>query len=135
MWILLYGFFLFLGLTLAYFSFQQYQKTQHLLKNGIRTIGTVKKLVLTQDDDGPMYSPVFEYTDRSNTHHEFESKVRSRPPAYEVGEKVKLVYSRKDSNNVKVVSFWGLYSASVILAMVAAPLLIIGFSYIVYQMN
>lgn len=135
MWVILYAFFFLLGCTLAYFSFQQYQKTKYLLEDGIRTVGIVKRMVVTQDDDGPMYSPVFEFTDRVNQDHEFKSKVRSRPPAYTVGEKVKLVYERKNPKNVKVVSFWGLYAASVILAMVASPLLILGFSYLVYQMN
>ena len=135
MWVILYAFFLFLGCALAYFSYQQYQKTQHLLQDGIRTVGIVKRMVITQDDDGTMYSPVFEFTDRANKDHEFKSNISSRPPAYEVGEKVKLVYERKNPDNVKVVSFWGLYAASVIMAMVAAPLLILGFSYLVYQMN
>ena len=89
MWVILYAFFFLLGCTLAYFSFQQYQKTQHLLQDGIRTIGIVKRMVVTQDDDGAMYSPVFEFTDRASKDHEFESSVRSRPPAYKVGENVK----------------------------------------------
>ncbi len=135
MWLVLYAFFLLLGCVLAYFSYQQYQKTQQLLVDGIRTVGIVKHMVITQDDDGAMYSPVFEFTDRANQDHEFKSNIRSRPPAYEVGERVKLVYERKNPSNVKVVSFWGLYAASIILAMVAAPLLILGFSYLVYQMN
>jgi len=135
MWILLYAFFLFLGCTLAYLSYQQYQKTQSLLHHGIRTVGIVKRMVVTQDDDGAMYSPVFEFTDRAKRDHEFKSNVRSRPPSYKVGQKVKLVYDKKDPSNVKIVSFWGLYAACVILAMVSAPLLILGFSYLVYQMN
>ena len=135
MWIILYSFFLLLGLGLAYFSYQQYHKTQLLLRDGVRTVGIVKQMVMTQDDDGPMYSPIFEFTDRSNKEREFKSNIRSRPPAYKVGDKVTLIYDRKDSENVKIISFWGLYAASVILAMIAAPLLIIGFSYLVYQMN
>lgn len=135
MWVLLYSFFLLLGVTLAYFSYQQYQKTQLLLRDGIRTTGIVKQMVMSQDDDGPMYSPIFEFTDKSGNDHEFKSNVRSRPPAYKVGEKVRLIYDRNNTKNVKIISFWGLYAGSVILAMVAAPLLIIGFSYLVYQMN
>jgi len=71
--------------------------------------------------------------DRSNTTKEFKSEVSSRPPAYKIGEKVEIVYDPKDVDEVKVVSFWGLYRWAIILSCFAAPLLIIGGGYLLYQ--
>ncbi|SHG55851.1 DUF3592 domain-containing protein [Flagellimonas flava] len=133
MWMLLYGSFLFLGLVLAYIAFQHYQKTQKLLLDGVRATATVSQLLTNQDSDGNTYTPVFEFKDRTNTLQTYRSPISSSPPAYKVGDKVKIVYDRKDSGNVKTVSFWGLYRVSVILMMVASPLLVIGASYLLYM--
>lgn len=132
MWVVLYGGLFFLGLVLAYFSAQQYQKTKTLLMEGIRTTAVVRDLLTNYDSDGNTYTPVFEFKDRSNTLQTYKSPVSSSPPAYAVGDKVKIIYDRKDSSNVKTVTFWGLYRFSVILMMIASPLLIIGGSYLLY---
>ena len=132
MWILLYGFFFVLGLILASVAAQQYQKTQKLLEEGIRTTAVVTTLLTNSDSDGNTYTPVFEFKDRSNTTQTYKSPISSSPPAYRVGDKVKIVYDRRDSGHVKTVTFWGLYRVSVILFMIASPLLVIGGSYLLY---
>lgn len=132
MWILLYGFFFVLGLILASVAAQQYQKTQKLLEEGIRTTAVVTSLLTNNDSDGNTYTPVFEFKDRSNTIQTYQSPISSSPPAYRVGDKVKIVYDRRDSTHVKTVTFWGLYRVSIILFMVACPLLVIGGSYLLY---
>ena len=103
----IYGFLFLLGSGLTYLSFSEYQKTQQLLKSGIKTTATVIELVISQGDDGPMYSPVFEFVDKNMVKQTFESGISSSPPAHGIGEKVKIIYSRTDINNVKTVSFWG----------------------------
>nr|WP_299386460.1 DUF3592 domain-containing protein [Allomuricauda sp.] len=132
MWILLYGSLFLLGTFLAYYAMVQYQKTQYLLEEGIRTTATVTDLITNYDSDGDTYTPVFEFKDRSNTIQTYKSPISSSPPAYKVGDKVKIVYDRRDSSNVKTVTFWGLYRVSVILLMVASPLLVVGASYMLY---
>lgn len=132
MWILLYGFFFALGSFLMYGAYTQYQKTEMLLEKGIRTTAKVTELLTSSSSDGTTYAPVFEFKDRQKNAHTYTSTIYSRPPAYQVGEKVKIVYSPKDKTNVKTISFWGLYRGMVILAMVASPLLIIGGCYLWY---
>ena len=133
MWMLLYGTLFVLGLVLAYIAVQHYQKTQKLLLDGIRTTAVVSELLTNYDsDDGNTYTPIFEFKDRSNTMKTFKSPISSSPPAYQVGDKVKIIYDRKNNDNVKTVTFWGLYRVSVILMMVASPLLVIGASYLLY---
>ncbi|RDY59710.1 DUF3592 domain-containing protein [Flagellimonas nanhaiensis] len=135
MWLLLYGGFFALGLLLSYFAVQQYNKTQNLLMDGIRTTAVVTELQTNYDSDGTTYTPIFEFKDRTNALREYISPIASSPPSYQVGDKVKIVYDRKDFGNVKIVAFWGLYRASVILMMIASPLLVIGGSYLLYTLR
>jgi len=69
---------------------------------------------------------------RSLKKQQYTSGISSRPPAYEIGEKVKLIYSPQQIDDVKTISFWGLYRWSVILLMDASPLLVIGGAYLLY---
>lgn len=132
MWIAIYAFLFLLGWGLTYLAYVQYQKTSKLLASGIRTTATVTDLIESRDSDGTTYSPVFEFTDKSMTKRTFTSSIRSRPAAYKVGEKVKIVYDQKNTEDVKTISFWGLYRGSIILLMISAPLLIVGGSYLLY---
>ena len=131
-WAIFYGLLFLLGTFIAYSAFVQYQKTQRLLVYGIRTTAKVIDLLVSHNDDGITYKPVFEYTDRTRTVKTFESQVSSSPAPYAIGDTVKIIYNPKEKDDVKTVSFWGLFRWSVILSMIAAPLLIIGGSYLLY---
>lgn len=134
LWLLFYGFLLFLGLIILYFTYGQYLKTQHLLENGIKTTGTVVSYVTSSGDNGTMYQPIINFKDKKGRQREFISEISSKPPAYEIGERVKLVYDSKKDSNVKIISFWGLYRGVVIPAMIASPLLVIGAAYLLYRL-
>lgn len=133
MWILFYSTLLFIGLSLSYVSYNQYNKTKTLLQNGKRTTATVVDFVVSQGDDGPVYKPVFEFKDVTGSIRTYTSTIASKPPAYELEEKVKIIYDKKDPDNLKTISFWGLYRWSIIAFMIAAPFLIIGGSYLLYS--
>lgn len=121
------------GFVALFFAVKMYNDTNELLKTGIKTKAIVKDLIEVSGDDGPTYKPVFEYKDRSNTTKEFKSDVSSSPPAYKVGEKVAIVYDPNDVDEIKVVSYWGLYRWTIILLSLASPLIIIGGGYLLYM--
>ncbi len=133
LWILFYAFLFLIGTFLAYSAFTQFQKTQNLVEKGIRTTAVVIEFSTHRSDGSTMYTPVFEFTDRSQNKQRFKSGISSSPPAYEIGEKVQLIYDRTNPEKVRTVSFWGLYRWSVILLMVASPFLVIGGSYLLYR--
>lgn len=123
------------GLVLFSISLWQYQRSKNLLSTGIKTKGKVIELIPIYDsDDGDYtYKPVFEFKTRQGATKTFKSLSSSRPPSYKVGETVMLVYSKDDTDHVKIVSFYGLYIFSIILGCLAAPLLIIGGGFLMYQ--
>lgn len=131
-WILFYFVLLALGSVLGYLSWSQYQKSQTLLTKGMRTKANVVAYETSRGKNSTLYAPVFEYKDRSQEVITFTSSVKSSPPAYDLGQQVNIVYNTSNPQDVKIVSFWGLYAASVILLMIASPLLILGGSYLLY---
>ncbi|MFS4415508.1 DUF3592 domain-containing protein [Maribacter sp. 2307ULW6-5] len=131
-WTVFYLALFLIGGLLAYQAFAQFQKSRKLLRTGWRTTATVIGYESSQSSKGTTYRPIFEFTDRSLEKRQFVSKISSKPPAYEIGEEVPIVYTSRKSDGVKTVSFWGLYRWSVILLMVASPLLVLGCSYLLY---
>lgn len=133
MWYNLYGLFAFTGLILIGFAVWQYQQTKELLQDGVKTTATVVELLESTDSDGDVtYKPVFSFQDRNYNERTYISLVSSRPPVYQINQKVKLVYDPNDDTEIKIIGFWGLYRATIILSCIAAPLLIIGGGYFLY---
>lgn len=121
------------GMVLLYFAMRSYNNTADLLSTGIKTTAIVVEMITVSGSDGSTYKPVFEFTDRGNGIRRYKSDVSSSPPAYKVGEKVKIIYDKNDDDEVKVISFWGLYRWCIILLCIASPLLIIGGGYLLYM--
>ena len=122
------------GAALLILGIKMFNDTQKLLQEGIKTTASVVKLIQKRnsDNDGYLYTPVFEFVDRKNTTRIFQSDVSSNPPAYKVGQKVKLVYHPKEEDEINIVSYWGLYRWTVILFSIASPFLVIGIGYLLY---
>jgi len=120
-----------ISIVLIYFAMKQYSGTQELLSDGIKTKAEVIDLIESTDDDGSTYKPVFEFTDRTDHKITFKSEISSSPAPYKIGDQVQIIYS-KNTDERKVVSFWGLYRWTIILLSIASPLLIIGGGYVLY---
>ncbi len=108
-----------------------YGNTRKLMENGTFTDGKVIDLLESSSSDETMYKPVFEYTDRRKEKITFKISFSSRPAAYKIGEKVKIIYT-SDGKNQRIVSYWGLYRWTIILLCIASPMFIIGGGYLLY---
>jgi hypothetical protein len=49
-----------------------------------------------------------------------------------VGEEADVIYDPGHPERARLIGYWGLFIASIILAAVAAPFLVIGSGYFVY---
>lgn len=134
---MLYTFLFLISIVLIHFAVKNYNKTKALLNEGVKTRATVVDMIKStshsvgNETDGSSFTPVFEYVHYSGKQISFQSTISSNPPAYKIGEKVVLIYS-KNGEDRKVVSFWGLYRWTIILLSVAAPFFIIGGGYLLY---
>tara|TARA_R110002167_G_scaffold35569_10_gene113561 strand:+ start:2671 stop:3078 length:408 start_codon:yes stop_codon:yes gene_type:complete len=120
------------GMTMLFFAYRSYNNTQKLLDTGIKTTAKVIELITVNDSDGDTYKPVFEFTDQGHNLRVFRSSVSSNPPSYRVGDLVKIVYDPLRQEDVKTITYWGLYRTTIILLSLASPLLIIGGGYLMY---
>lgn len=128
----LYVALLVLGLTLMFFAVKSYQNTKDLLSMGRKTKAIVVDFLESHDDDGVTYKSVFEYQDNNKVPYTHTSEISTRPKSHKLGQRVEIIYDAQHEN-VKVISFWGLYRWSVILFCIASPFLIIGLSYFLYK--
>ena len=124
---------LLVGLVLMSIAYGQFQRTMNLLKNGERAKARVLELVESRSrSDGTSYRPVFEFVTKANEVKRFVYDVSSSPPAWQVGEEADVIYNPARPEQARLVGYWGLFIASIILAAVAAPFLVIGGGYFVY---
>ncbi len=119
-----------IAIVLLYFAYKQYNKTAVILASGTKTKAKVIDLIPVRGEKGYTYKPVYEYTKNGQT-ITHTSSISSSPAPYRVGDLVPIIYAN-DSDEFKVMSFWGLYRWTVILMCIAAPFLIIGGGYLLY---
>ena len=67
---------------------------------------------------GSTFVPVFEFKDGEGGSHRVTSSVSSRPAAYDVGEKVAVLYSPGDPEDARIDSFFSLWGGPCALAVV-----------------
>jgi hypothetical protein len=99
---------------MLYRAMQENEKTNNLLKFGTETEAIVIENIIESTAEGHSYRPKFEYRDGFGSTRVAKGDVASNPPAYSVGQKVKLIYDPDDFNQVKVKSSWGLHGSFII---------------------
>ncbi len=125
---------LMVGVIGLYYAYVQYQKTRQLLSSGIMTKATVIELIGSQGEDGDLYKPKFRFTDIQHKPMEFTSGISSKPPAYEIGEEVAIVYLPARPDVPRIISYWNLFRWTIILTALSMPFLVIGLGYFVFHL-
>ena len=98
---LLFALFLAIGGWYGYRSFG-------LVQNGGVANGTVVNLEQHDSDDSTTYAPVVSYEVDGQNYHMTGSNASS-PPAYHVGQKVRVRYDRDDPTLARIDNFWELW--------------------------
>ena len=91
--------------------------------------GTVTELVPKRDkDDGSTtYTPVVMFETDSGASVSFTSSFSSNPPAYDVGEKVAVLYAPAHPNEARIDGFGSLWLGPVIMGGIGTVFAAIGF--------
>jgi len=136
MWYYLYMGFFIIGMVLFYVAARQYQLTNKLISSGTKTTATVIDLLESTNDKGnTLYQPVFEFPANTGDKVRFISNVRSRPASYKMGDQVPVIYNTNNTDEVKIIGFWGLYRWTTVSLSIGAPFFIIGCMYLLYTKN
>jgi hypothetical protein len=117
------------GAALLIASLLMLKKSMAFLKDSERATATVVDLQRVSGSDGDTYKPVFTFKTYANQDITYRSGVSSSPPAFEIGEEVTIAYDRNNPSTAQLLTYWGSFRWSIILACIAMPLIIIGGGY------
>lgn len=120
------------GLTVVIIAYKYYKASIDLLRNGVNTEATVTKIIAESDSDSRSYRAVFTFKDRDGNLVSFKNPVSSNPIVWKRGENVSIVYDPAIPTITKVVSYWGLFRPTIILLMIASPLLVVSIGYFIF---
>lgn len=133
---MIHGILVVLGLVLLALGVGLFISSRKFLADGIKTEATVIDNIALESTDNNrksiMYAPLLQY-DVKGEKKTYTPNARSNPPAYNIGEKVPIVYSTKNYQNVRIVSYWGIYLGSNILLAFSLPTLLIGLGYFLFK--
>jgi hypothetical protein len=88
-----------------------------LEKEGVTTTGTVVRLEESSSAESGccVYSPVIEFIASNDQTYSFEGDTASDPPAYDVGEKVDVLYDPKDPETAQINKWFERWLMPIIL--------------------
>lgn len=91
-----------------------------------RAVGKVTGWSESSGDGGITYAPVFTIVTRSGHEIYYTHTVTSAPPSWEMGEEADFLYDPADADSARILTYFGLFSWSIVLLGVAAFLITYG---------
>jgi hypothetical protein len=119
--------FLGVGILMLLVALALWNKTRGFVARAATAPGTVTELIEVRDDDGgsSTFKPVVKFVDPEGREISFTSSYSSRPPAYDVGETVEVLFVRGDA---RINGFGSLWLGPLILGGLGAVFTAIGLS-------
>ena len=113
-----------IGLIVISFGLREFMQVRVFLKNAVRGKGIV--IDLEGVGDG-CYAPVVKYTDSlSGEEFEVTSSTGSKPPKFEVGEEVDVVYNSSNLSEARIETVGELWGTVIFLVCFGSVFLAIG---------
>lgn len=96
--------------------------TSLFLYNSIAADGTIVDMsaIPNRYDDAIDYFPVFTFATEDGQAYTARSGVGTNPPAFETGQKVRVLYLKSNPDSVKLDTFWQLWFVTVMCAGLGA---------------
>jgi uncharacterized protein DUF3592 len=119
-----------LGALLLFISLVLWNKTRLFVAHATTAQGVVTDLVTVRDKDGgsDTYKPEVKFSTEEGKEITFTSSFSSRPPAYDVGESVPVLYLPRQPHEARIKGFGSLWSGCLILAGLGATFSLAGYS-------
>ena len=114
------------GACLLTAAFIVYGNAQSFASSAESAEGVVVDLAYTSSSSGSSVAPVVRFLTPEAEEIVFQSSVSSNPPAYDIGEKVNVLYDPADPSDATIDSFWQQYLLPVILGGIGGVFFAIG---------
>jgi len=131
---MIYGILTIIGTILLGIALYLLQKRLNLLKTGVIAEGRIREFLRVYNEKGrDRYYPIIEYQDQDQAYKTMRSRIAMGKKRGDKGQFVRVVYDPRSEKNRFLVSYLNLFLTPIILACLAAPFLVIGIGYYLYQ--
>lgn len=120
---------LIVGVILLITSLVIFKRSLTFLRTSERAVGTVIQIETIHDSEGDTFKPVFRFKTNLNEEMIHKHLFSSNPSNWKIGEKAILAYDRNNPSSVRVLTYFGTFSWTIILMAVSMPLIVIGGGY------
>jgi hypothetical protein len=122
-----------LGLLLLLGAAWTVSSTRTWIAHAIEVPGSVIEMVRMRDSDntGYLFAPVVRFKTAEGNTVEFESGLRSNPPAYRTGQAVSVLYDPDEPRSAAIRGFFSLWLMPLILGFIGSIFLIVGTGMVV----
>ena len=125
-----YSFVLMVGVIILVISFVLLGESLKFLKTSERAVGTVIQLVkVTDSENTDTFEPVFKYRTATHKEYTYQYPVSSNPASWYVGEEAIIAYPPDNPAKPRLLTYWGVFTWTVILMAISMPFIIIGAGY------
>jgi hypothetical protein len=122
-----------IGLLLLLGAAYSVWSTRTWLETAIEAQGSVIEMVRVRDSDskGYLYTPLVRFRTWDGNTIEFQSSLRTNPPAYRTGETVTVLYDPNEPQSASIRGFLSLWFVPMILTFIGSVFLLIGTAFVV----
>ncbi len=111
-----------IGFVLLAIAGLLFLREQSFLNKAEHVMGTVTDLDRSESDGDTSYCPVIDFSTTDGQNVRYHASICSSPPAFDVGDSVKIIYDPSNPKNVQMENFWDEYVAPFVLGVVGLPL-------------
>lgn len=121
-----------IGLAMLMGAFFIYQHSQQFVQKAIKAEGTVIELVESFSNNSSSkntsrtYAPKIAFTTVSGENITFVTSTSSNPPAFDVNEKVEVLYAADAPKDAKVNAYFDLWTGATVMGLLGAFFFAIG---------
>jgi hypothetical protein len=102
-------------------------REQSFLSRAESVTGSVTDFSMSSSSDsGTSYCPVIEFTTKGGQDVRYYANVCSSPPAYDIGDQVKVIYDPQNPRQVQIENIWIEYLGALIVGGVGLPFFLLG---------
>ena len=114
------------GIALLVGAIFVYKNTTEFMLSAVSTQGTIIGLVQSKNSDTVSYHPVVKFKAEDGQLVEFVSSAGGNASSYPVGKAVEVLYQPHDVNEARIKSFFALWGAALLIAVLGAVFFSIG---------
>ncbi|NMY30709.1 DUF3592 domain-containing protein [Pseudomonas sp. WS 5412] len=114
------------GVALLISALFVYKNTSDFLLNAVSAQGTIIDLVQSRSSESVSYHPVVKFIDADGQEVEFTSSTGGSASSYPLGKIVEVLYLPHDVKDARVKSFFALWGAALLMAILGAGFAFIG---------